>query len=253
MLKAVSEHMLFGPPPLLSGKDAARYDELYRRLCAAVKPVDVIEEMLIADAAVLELDILCYRDWISDRMRRRALAALQDFLCTELHSKHYRKQFIDNLTEILRTSFPDDQARSLASSCASNESDAVGKVNAFLSRIGKQMDYVLRCAQKDKAKELIEKYRHRQPAAVEFIDKLLAVAGKSIDSFMANALVYDLQYIERIDRLIASAENRRNASLREIDRRRTVLGRPIPKTLQELEDNQLEVIEAAPAIQKDPT
>jgi hypothetical protein len=43
---------LFGPPLLLEGEDAAAYDELLARVCAAVKPVDVIDEMLIADIVV---------------------------------------------------------------------------------------------------------------------------------------------------------------------------------------------------------
>jgi hypothetical protein len=40
---------VFGPSLLLEGEDAAAYDELLGRMCAAVKPVDVIYEMLIAD------------------------------------------------------------------------------------------------------------------------------------------------------------------------------------------------------------
>ena len=62
--------------------------------------------------------------------------------------------------------------------------------------------------------------------------------------------------IERIDGLATLAETRRNACLREIDRRRAVLGQKVRKTLQELDDSQLQVIEAAPALQpkeKDPT
>jgi|SRR5215831_13514738 len=45
---------VFGPPLLLEGEDAAAYDELLARVCAAVKPVDVIDEMLIADILALE-------------------------------------------------------------------------------------------------------------------------------------------------------------------------------------------------------
>ena len=47
---AISKHSLFGPPPILEGEDAAAYDELFDRVCAAIKPVDVIDEMLVADA-----------------------------------------------------------------------------------------------------------------------------------------------------------------------------------------------------------
>src|SRR6516225_4264089 len=104
--KAVSEHSLFAPPPLLEGEDAAAYDELYGRVCAAVKPVDVIDEMLIVDFVVLELDILRWRRWKSNRIRERGLEALNDFLREELDYKHYRKRFTDDLTDILRSNLP---------------------------------------------------------------------------------------------------------------------------------------------------
>jgi len=68
-LTAVSEHSLFGPPPLLEGEDAAAYDELYGRVCAAVKPVDVIDEMLIVDIVFLQVEVLRWHRWKSSRMR----------------------------------------------------------------------------------------------------------------------------------------------------------------------------------------
>ena len=48
----------FGPPPLLEGEDAALYDDLVGRMCAAVKPVDIIDELYIADLVTLEWDIM---------------------------------------------------------------------------------------------------------------------------------------------------------------------------------------------------
>jgi hypothetical protein len=254
---AVSEHSLFGPPPLLKGEDAAAYDELYGRVCAAVKPADVIDELLIRDFGVLELEILCWRRWKSSRIEERALEALQDFLRMELQYTHYRKRFVDNLTEILKGNYPkhrEDYARLLARACAQNQSPAVDEVNKILDRTDQSVDDLLHHARADEAQDLTQKYRRRESATVKFIDKLLAAAGKSFDALMAKAL--PLNYIERIDRLITTAENRRNACLREIDRRRAVLGQKVRKTLQETEGSQLQVIEAAPALQpeeKDPT
>jgi len=37
--------LLFGPP-LLEGEDAAAYDQLLARICAAAKPVDIIDEIM---------------------------------------------------------------------------------------------------------------------------------------------------------------------------------------------------------------
>jgi hypothetical protein len=108
---------------------------------------------------------------------------------------------------------------------------------------------VLNSAQAHEAQELTQKYRRRESATVKFIDELLAAAGLSIESLLVKALPKELDFIERIDRLITNAENRRDASLREIDRRRAVLGQKMRKSLQELEDDQVHVIETAPALQ----
>ena len=51
--------------------------------------------------------------------------------------------------------------------------------------------------------------------------------------------------IERIDRQITSAEARRNVSLREIDRRRAVLGEALRRTLPQVEGD-FKVIESRP-------
>jgi hypothetical protein len=68
-----------------------------------------------------------------------------------------------------------------------------------------------------------------------------------MDRSMANALVQKLDNIERIDRLITTAESRRDASLREIERRRAFLGETLRRSVQEIEDGQFEVIEPTPA------
>ena len=46
---------------LLEGEDAAAYDQLLARICAAVKPVDIIDEMFIADVVSLEWEVLRWR------------------------------------------------------------------------------------------------------------------------------------------------------------------------------------------------
>jgi hypothetical protein len=58
-------------------------------------------------------------------------------------------------------------------------------------------------------------------APIKRVDKLLASAGLTMDAVMAQALSLKLDDIERIDRMIATAEGRRNAILREVDRHRT--------------------------------
>jgi hypothetical protein len=67
--------------------------------------------------------------------------------------------------------------------------------------------------------------RHNADAVTE-IQELLADAGLSLEALTADELADRpeyLDYIERVDRLVSIAESRRNASLREIERRRAVL------------------------------
>ena len=100
-----------------------------------------------------------------------------------------------------------------------------------------------------KIEELAQQYVRRKPDAVAQIQKLLADAGRSTDGLLVDRLVKRseyLEHIERIDRLTAIAESRRNASLREIDRRQAVLGQTLRRSLQEVEDAEFKVIEATP-------
>jgi hypothetical protein len=248
-LARVQRLTLFGPPQLLEGEDAAAYDELLRRVCAAVKAVDVIDEMFIVDVVSLEWEILRWRRLKSSLLQVRGLKALENFLSEHFDYDQYRKFFEEDLTQILREHLEDqseDIAQSLAHKCAGNEPDAVDKVNQIFTGTYQHMDNILESARARKAEELAQEYARRKPGAVKLIHKLLAQAGSSIDAIMAEAVAEDLDNIERIDRLTAIAETRRNAMLREIDRRRSVLGEMLRQQVQEVE-GEFEVIEKPPA------
>ena len=76
----------------------------------------------------------------------------------------------------------------------------------------------------------------RESGAVALIDDLLAKAGMTIDALIASHLDEQLRWLERVDRLTTIAETRRNASLREIDRRRSALGGKLRRSIQEIEE-----------------
>ena len=242
---------LFGPPPLLEGEDAATYDQLLSRFCVAVEPVDIIDEMHIVDVVYLEWEVLRYRRLKWSLIQECGLKALRRFLSERLEYDLYSECFKDHLAEILGDNLPEDQADSaqtLVDKCARNETDAVEDVEQVLARIPfMNIGIVRRDARARKAEELVQEYVRREPKAVTLIHELLTGAGKSMEAFMAEALAEKLDDIERIDRLIASAENRRDASLREIDRRRAVLGETLRRSVQEIEDGEFEVIETTPA------
>ena len=188
---AISQHSLFGPPPILEGEDAAAYDELFGRVCAAIKPIDVIDEMFMADVVGLEWELLRWRRLKLTLIRARVLEALEDFLQENLDYALYRKHFEKELTAILKDNLAEDQAedaQTLAHACARDEPAAIDKVNDVLASIGLNMDDILHRAQVHKAEELAQRYARREPGTVKLIQKLLARAGVSIETLTATAL-----------------------------------------------------------------
>jgi len=241
---------LFGQPQLLEGENAADYHELVARLYAAVKPLDIIDEMFIADVASLQWEVLRWRRLKLSLIRTRGLkAALRAFLNEKLDYDLYSGDFAERLTEILQDNLPEDRskdfAQTLAHACARHESEAVDKVFEILDGINRNINSILDDAQAQKAEELVQGYVRGQPEALTLIRDLLDGAGVSMDDFLATELT-PLDTIERIDRLATIAESRRNASLREIDRRRAVLGQTLRRSLQEVEDAEFKVIEPTP-------
>jgi len=76
---------LFERPLLLQGEDAAACDALVAGIRAAEKPVDTLEEMLVADVVALEWEVLRWRRLESSLVRgcqRDALKELRKTLCT---------------------------------------------------------------------------------------------------------------------------------------------------------------------------
>ena len=95
--------------------------------------------------------------------------------------------------------------------------------------------------------DLAEAWAARDQIAIKRVDKLLASAGLTMDAVMAQTLSSNLDDIERIDRMIATAEVRRNAILREVDRHRTTWGQALRRAAQQIEEDEFELIEAQPA------
>jgi hypothetical protein len=241
---------LFGQPQILEGEDAAAYDELLARICNAIKAVDIIEEMFIADVVSLEWQVLRWRRLMLSLIRAHALEALESFLAERLEYYLYAELFMKDLAEILQNNLPEDQAKdaqTLARECAENEPEADAKVNEVLDGIGRDMDEVLDSARARKAKQLVQEYVRREPNAITLVHEVLMDNNMSMDSFMADSLVEKLDHVERVDRLTTIAEERRNAMLAEIERRRAVLGAALRRSVQEIEDAEFREIEQMPA------
>jgi hypothetical protein len=242
---------VFGPPLLLEGEDAAAYDDLLGGICAAVKPVDIIDEMFIADIVSLEWEVLRWRRLKRTLMQETGLKALENFLAGKLD--YDSERVADRLTKILQHNLPEehaDSAQTLAREYARNEQHAVDTINEVLACINLDMGDIQCGVRADKAQELVQDYLRRKPDAVTRVDEVFTSTGVSMDTFMTKALRDKIDDIERIDRLTAIAETRRNAALREIDRRRAVLGETLRRSVQEIEDDDFadgELVRKLPA------
>ena len=165
----------------------------------------------------------------------------------EFDDDFYRDYYVSDLAKILEENLPEDRASSaltMAQRCARDEDDAIEEVDDILDG---GLDDVWNGARDRKLKELVKGYVRGESDAVALIEEVLIGASKSIDDLMAEALVSNLGKVERIDHLTTIAEGRRNASLREIDRRRPVFAETLRRSVQQMEHDQLQAIEAAPS------
>jgi hypothetical protein len=96
---------------------------------------------------------------------------------------------------------------------------------------------------------LARSWAAREPGALASVNEQLAMEGSGLDAIAALGLCRRLDNVERIDRMIMTAEARRNATLREIDRHRETLGRRLRQAVVEAEaqDASFEVVEAQAA------
>ncbi len=95
------------------------------------------------------------------------------------------------------------------------------------------------------AQDLAREWATREKKAIKEVALHLEQAGLTMETVKAETLASNLDDFERIDRLIASAEARRDASLREIDRHRFGLGAALRQAADEIEDAEFTEIPPA--------
>jgi len=101
---------------------------------------------------------------------------------------------------------------------------------------------------RSQAETLAEGWAARKSDVIEEVNKTLTSAGLTNDSILAQTFSLKVNDIERIQNMIALAEARRNATLREIDRHRQTLGQKLRRAAQQIEDVEFRVIEHATSI-----
>ena len=91
--------------------------------------------------------------------------------------------------------------------------------------------------------------RNGQPGTktLEKKSRLRSTAGLTTDEVTAKTLESKLDSFERLDRMMASAEARRNNALREIDRHREALGGAVRQAIDEVQDAEFQDVETGAA------
>jgi hypothetical protein len=79
--------------------------------------------------------------------------------------------------------------------------------------------------------------------AREEVGAILAKAGLTLDEVTAKTLESKIDVFERVDRMLASAEARRNNALRETDRHREAAGGATRRAIDEVEDAEFRDVE----------
>jgi hypothetical protein len=93
-------------------------------------------------------------------------------------------------------------------------------------------------------REIGQSWAAGDKSAKKDVARALAAAGLAIDDVTATTLERNIDKFERIERMLASAEARRNNALREIDRHRSAYGAAIRRTLDEVEDVEFRDVES---------
>jgi hypothetical protein len=98
---------------------------------------------------------------------------------------------------------------------------------------------------RSRAETLAEGWAAKKSGVVAEVDQILASANLNIDGVLAQTFSIKLNELERIEHLIALAETRRNATLREIERHQQALAQKLTRAAQQIEEIRL--IDSTPA------
>ena len=114
------------------------------------------------------------------------------------------------------------------------------KAGLMNSSAGEGMRRLLTALGYDDAFEIAKDWFARDPGAVANVDARLAEAGLGIDAVMAQTLRLHLADYEGMDRMLRSAEARRDAALLAIERHRAHFADRLRRAAQEAEEAALQ-------------
>jgi hypothetical protein len=101
------------------------------------------------------------------------------------------------------------------------------------------------------AGHLAGQWAARDRQAVKEVEKLLASIGQTMEVVVARTLSANIDAVERIDRMVMSAEVRRNAALREIERHRSCIAEVLRRATDDVVEAEFEDVVPAALTQRE--
>jgi hypothetical protein len=92
------------------------------------------------------------------------------------------------------------------------------------------------------SQDLTAQWAGKDPDALRLVERSLAAAGMTMSTVMAQTLAASINEVERIDRLTAAAELRRNVMLREIADYRSMFAAHLRRATSDIEDAEFQIV-----------
>jgi hypothetical protein len=127
------------------------------------------------------------------------------------------------------------------------------KARLLTSRVAAQIRaYLESPCGASQAQKLSAEWEVGEPRVSARVDELLATAcGRTVESITADVFLAMSEHLERIERMTTNAEARRNAVLREIERRRASVAQALRRASEEVVEAEFEDVKPDQRAQKD--
>jgi hypothetical protein len=117
------------------------------------------------------------------------------------------------------------------------------KANLLTSCLSRGLRQVLITVMDEvEAGNLSRQWAARDREAIKHVDGLLASMGQTMEVVRARTLSANIDVVERIDRMVMSAEARRNMALREIERHRSCVAEALRRVTDAVVDAEFEAV-----------
>jgi hypothetical protein len=237
---------LLGPPPITHLEDGEAYERILASMAEAIAPKDFVEWIWVKDIVDLTWDAARARRARAVRLALARRQAIENILEADWAPLTWRDSLSDHRDEVKKFAY--QIYRLLAENADSNGGDTEpaagdegedqgeadetddGEDGAGEDDLGEEdQDYDL--GEEDQDYDLGEEDQEEEETFDDTLQRLGLTEASVADAAYHEAL-FDM---ERLQRLVDNANARRDAVLREIDRRRESMGRRLREAVRDIE------------------